>query len=61
MEKQRIKELALKAGFKTKQQPDGGWDLNPYVYEFAAAIESEVNGDPQPLTETELAFQRFCN
>ena len=30
-----IKEVALECGFKLKEQPDGGMDLNPYVYAFA--------------------------
>lgn len=33
--KEQIKELALRSGFKLKEQPDGSMDLNPYVYEFA--------------------------
>lgn len=32
------KELALKHGFKLKEQSDGEMDLNPYVYEFAEAL-----------------------
>jgi len=36
--KEKIKELALKAGFKLKLQPGGEMDLNPYVYEFAITI-----------------------
>lgn len=42
MNKQRVKELALANGFKLKQQPDGTEDLNPYVYEFAAALAAEA-------------------
>lgn len=38
MNKQQIKELALANGFKLKGQPDGTFDLNPYVYEFASAL-----------------------
>lgn len=38
MKKEDIKLLALKHGFKLKKQPDGSWDLNPYVYEFAMAL-----------------------
>ena len=36
--KEQIKELALRTGFKLKEQPDGSMDLNPYVYEFAHAL-----------------------
>lgn len=42
MDKQKVKELALANGFKLKQQPDGSEDLNPYVYEFAAALAAEA-------------------
>lgn len=38
MTNDQIKEIALANGFKLKEQPDGGMDLNPYVYEFARAI-----------------------
>lgn len=38
MDKEQIKALALKHGFKLKEQPDGTMDLNPYVYEFAEAL-----------------------
>jgi hypothetical protein len=36
--KDDIKKLALDNGFKLKSQEDGTMDLNPYVYEFAAAL-----------------------
>lgn len=35
MTKDEIKNLAVECGFKLREQPDGGMDLNPYVYEFA--------------------------
>jgi hypothetical protein len=38
MHREQIKALALANGFKLKTQPDGSEDLNPYVYEFAAAL-----------------------
>lgn len=38
MKNEQIKELALANGFKLKEQPNGAMDLNPYVYEFAAAL-----------------------
>lgn len=38
MNKQLIKQMALANGFKLKEQPDGGIDLNPYVYDFALAL-----------------------
>jgi hypothetical protein len=49
MNKQRIKELALANGFKLKEQHDGVLDLNPYVYEFAAAIEEELQAQVKRL------------
>jgi hypothetical protein len=39
MNKEKIKALALANGFKLKEQADGSMDLNPYVYQFAAALE----------------------
>ena len=42
MGKAKIRELALANGFKLKQQPDGTMELNPYVYEFAAALMAEA-------------------
>jgi len=45
MNKQQIKELALENGFKLKEQPDGSMDLNPYVYEFAAALKAKWQAD----------------
>ena len=38
MNKQDVKKLALECGFKLKEQPDGGMDLNPYVYAFAEKL-----------------------
>jgi hypothetical protein len=38
MNREQIKAMALASGFKLKPQPDGTEDLNPYVYEFAAAL-----------------------
>ena len=45
--KQRIKRLALDAGFSVKQQPDGSMDLNPYVYKFAAALTKALKADDE--------------
>lgn len=38
MNNDKIKEIALANGFKLKKQPDGTWDLNPYVYDAVNAI-----------------------
>lgn len=35
MTKYEIKALAIRCGFKLREQPDGTLDLNPYVYDFA--------------------------
>jgi hypothetical protein len=40
VDKEIIKQLALDAGFKLKDQPDGSQDLNPYVYAFAKSLLS---------------------
>lgn len=40
MTNDQIKEIALKSGFKLKEQSDGSTDLNPYVYDFARALIS---------------------
>ena len=42
MDKKIVRELALANGFKLKEQPDGTLDLNPYVYEFAAALAAKA-------------------
>ena len=42
MTKLQVRDLALKKGFQLKLQPNGGMDLNPYVYEFAEALVSKV-------------------
>jgi len=39
----QIKEIALKSGFKLKEQSDGSMDLNPYVYDFARSLIQENN------------------
>ena len=41
--KQYIKEVALDCGFKLKEQPDGGMDLNPYVYTFADKLIKQTH------------------
>lgn len=42
MNKEQIKALALANGFSLKQQPEGNEDLNPYVYQFAAALAAQA-------------------
>lgn len=51
MNKQKIKDLALSSGFKLKQQPNGGMELNPYVYEFAEVLLAKAN---ERVSELEL-------
>ena len=48
MSKQTVKDLALKNGFKLKQQPNGELELNPYVYDFA----DELVKDQQQTIES---------
>lgn len=38
-----IREIFLRHGFKTKEQPGGTVDLNPYVYDAARALLNYVN------------------
>lgn len=45
MTPERIRALALANGFKLKPQPDGKENLNPYVYEFAAALQQDQASD----------------
>lgn len=45
--KQQVRDLALANGFKLKPQPTGADDLNPYVYDFAAALLAGLT--PLPL------------
>ena len=51
MDIQKIKELALANGFKLKDQPNGELDLNPYVYDFANAIEQVAKAQAVPNTQ----------
>lgn len=48
MNLERIKKLALENGFSLKQQPDGGMELNPYVYDFAKALIEEAKAEAIP-------------
>ena len=41
--KNYVKNLALRCGFKLKEQGDGAEDLNPYVYHFAEELLQEVD------------------
>lgn len=50
MHREQIKELALANGFKLKPQPDGSEDLNPYVYEFAAALTEHMQQQNEYLS-----------
>lgn len=43
MSKQYIKDVALECGFKLKEQPNGGLDLNPYVYTFADKLIKQTH------------------
>lgn len=38
LDRDTVKSLALANGFKLKDQGNGVMDLNPYVYDFAAAL-----------------------
>lgn len=43
MNKRYIKDVALKCGFKLKEQPNGELDLNPYVYTFADKLIKQTH------------------
>lgn len=38
MTNEQIKQILLANGFKEKEQPDGSFDLNPYVYTAVRAV-----------------------
>ncbi len=40
--KEQIRELALRCGFKVREQPNGEMDLNPYVYRFAQNLLDNI-------------------
>lgn len=50
MNKEQIKQLAQDAGFKLKNQPNGDFDLNPYVYSFAESLLNSHMQQPSPFT-----------
>ena len=37
-----IRDIAIKSGFKLKEQPNGEMDLNPYVFDFAQSLTAEL-------------------
>lgn len=41
MERERIRDILLANGFKTREQEDGSIDLNPYVYTAIEALLAE--------------------
>lgn len=49
MNKEQIKQLAQDAGFKLKNQPNGDFDLNPYVYGFAESLLNSHMQQPSPF------------
>lgn len=53
--RQEIKEILLRSGFSERQQPDGGTDLNPYVYEGVEEIlrQTLTRVNAAPLCEDE--------
>lgn len=44
--KNYVKGLALRCGFKLKEQTDGKEDLNPYVYNFAEELLRDIDALP---------------
>lgn len=43
MERERIRDILLANGFKTREQEDGSIDLNPYVYTAIEAVLAEYH------------------
>lgn len=56
MNHERVTQLALANGFKLKEQPDGSMALNPYVFEFVAALLAERAAPPT----TSAKLSDFC-
>lgn len=52
MNKALIQKIALDSGFKLKEQPNGEFDLNPYVYKFAVDVIIEAFRYYQKAQET---------
>lgn len=64
MNKEQIRQLALENGFKLKEQSDGNVDLNPYVYDFVAAVLEKAVPDGfvvVPEDATEVMIQQGDN
>ena len=60
MNKQIIKDTALKNGFKLKEQPNGELDLNPYVYDFANELVKSQQQEIESL-KAQLAQVKSTN
>lgn len=58
---ERIKEVALACGFKTKPQPNGVDDLHPYVYQFAQELILEAKVSAYTDAIAVLAEQQHNN
>ena len=57
MNKQIIKDTALKNGFKLKEQPNGELDLNPYVYDFADELVKDQKQQIESLKAQLAQYQ----
>lgn len=60
LDKTKVKELALANGFKLKEQADGSMDLNPYVYQFAAALERLATAELKAQVEQLKYNLAYC-
>ena len=56
---ERITELALANGFKLKAQPGGTEALNPYVFDFAAALLEEKGAEIAALRKDAERYREF--
>lgn len=58
---EEVTEIALKCGFKLKEQPDGTMALNPYVFDFVRAILFAYTVKQSPSEPMNLTRARACD
>ena len=58
---EEITKIALRSGFKLKEQPDGTMALNPYVFDFVRAILHAYVVKQSPSTPMNLTRARACD
>ena len=58
---EEVTEIALKCGFKLKEQPDGTMALNPYVFDFVRGILFAYTVKQSPSEPMNLTRARACD